>query len=96
MKTSVLPLACAGLLLLATTVTRAIAQAAPTAPPRTEDQPVQLSAFEVSTDRDTAYRANNAVSSNRANTSIFDTPQSISWRSANPRTWRARRRPACE
>jgi len=77
MKTSVQPRPCAVLLLLAVTVSRVIAQSAPTVPSRTEDQPVQLSAFEVSTDRDTAYRANNAVSSNRANTSIFDTPQSI-------------------
>ncbi len=42
-----------------------------------EDEVHQLSPFEVTTDRDTAYRANNAVSSNRSNTSLFDTPQSL-------------------
>lgn len=36
-----------------------------------------LSAFEVSSERDTEYRATNAVSSNRFNTSLKDTPQSI-------------------
>lgn len=40
--------------------------------------PVVLSPFEVTTDRDdTEYRANHAASSNRFNTSIFDTPQSV-------------------
>src|SRR5688572_9567889 len=44
----------------------------------TEEQPLMLSPFEVSTDRDqTEYRANHAASSNRFNTSIFDTPQSV-------------------
>ena len=58
-----------------TSVTSAQSTANPS--PRTDDQPVQLSAFEVSTDRDTAYRANNAVSATRTNTAIRDTPQSV-------------------
>lgn len=41
------------------------------------DDPVSLPAFEVTTDRDTEYRATNATSSNRFNTSLVDTPQSI-------------------
>ena len=66
---------CLSLVCPLTSVTSAQSTANPS--PRTDDQPVQLSAFEVSTDRDTAYRVNNSVSSNRANTALFDTPQSI-------------------
>jgi iron complex outermembrane receptor protein len=54
--------------------------AAQTAPPPnsgSEEEIVRLTEFEVSTQRDTAYRANSAVSSNRANTPLFETPQSI-------------------
>src|SRR5688572_1789713 len=51
--------------------------AAPPASDAGTDEVTKLTPFEVTTDRDTAYRANHAVSSNRANTSIFDTPQSI-------------------
>lgn len=47
----------------------------PATPPG--DSVVRLSEFEVSTSRDTAYRANNSVSSNRSNTPLFDTPQTI-------------------
>ena len=64
-------------LLLGVTAGVADAQTTASPPPGAPEQPVQLSVFEVTTDRDTAYRANHAVSSNRANTSIFDTPQSI-------------------
>ncbi len=42
-----------------------------------EEKVVTMTEFEVATDRDTAYRANNAVSSNRSNMSLFDTPQAI-------------------
>ena len=41
------------------------------------EKAIELSPFEVSTDRDTEYRASHATSSNRFNTSLFDTPQSI-------------------
>ena len=53
------------------------AQPAPASKPESEDAIVRLSEFEVSSQRDTAYRANSAVSSNRANTPLFETPQSI-------------------
>jgi iron complex outermembrane receptor protein len=53
------------------------AQSTPAANPPAEETIVRLSEFEVSTSRDTAYRANSAVSSNRANTSLFETPQAI-------------------
>ena len=63
-------------LLLASAVTLP-AQTSPAAQPGNDDPIVRLSEFEVSTTRDTPYRANNSVSSNRANTALFDTPQSI-------------------
>ena len=66
---------CLSLVWPLTSVTSAQSTANPS--PRTDDQPVQLSAFEVLTDRDTAYRANNAVSATRTNTAIRDTPQSV-------------------
>ncbi|MBI5693967.1 MAG: TonB-dependent receptor [Verrucomicrobia bacterium] len=53
------------------------AQVSPPARPDPEDTIVRLSEFEVSTQRDTTYRAASAVSSNRANTPLFETPQSI-------------------
>lgn len=53
------------------------AQVSTASSPAPDDAIVRLSEFEVSTQRDTAYRANSAVSSNRANTSLFETPQSI-------------------
>ncbi len=53
------------------------AQTPPAARPAAEDTIVRLSEFEVSTSRDTPYRANNSVSSNRSNTPLFDTPQTI-------------------
>lgn len=53
------------------------AQTPPPARPAAEDSIVRLSEFEVSTSRDTAYRANNSISSNRSNTPLFDTPQTI-------------------
>ena len=77
MNPSAILLSCVGLLVFCASGRQAAAQAATSAPPRAEDQPVQLSVFEVTTERDTAYRANHAVSSNRASTPIFDTPQSI-------------------
>jgi iron complex outermembrane recepter protein len=42
-----------------------------------QESPVVLSPFEITTDRDTEYRASHAASSNRFNTSLFDTPQSV-------------------
>src|SRR5262249_34356021 len=68
--------ACTAALVVATGVRAQKSTNAPT-PSSSGEEVVTLSVFEVSTDRDTAYRANNAVSSNRSNTSIFDTPQSI-------------------
>ncbi len=73
MKTTLLsPSRLASVLLVA-----AASLPAQTTPPAGDDTIVQLSEFEVSTTRDTAYRANNSVSSNRANTALFDTPQAI-------------------
>ena len=40
-------------------------------------QPVQLSAFEVSTKQDEGYRSNNSASGNKTGTAIRETPQSI-------------------
>lgn len=57
-------------------ISRLFAQLAPAAGEEHED-PLILSAFEVSSERDTEYRATNAVSSNRFNTSLKDTPQSV-------------------
>lgn len=55
----------------------AFAQSAPPPAAGTRDEPVLLSEFEVATERDTGYRANNAVSATRTNTAIRDIPQSI-------------------
>lgn len=50
----------------------------PPAPAGAVPVPLVLSPFEVTSDRDeTEYRANHAASSNRFNTSLFDTPQSV-------------------
>lgn len=65
-------------LLLAIAPLSVHAQIAPPARPADPaDKPVLISPFEVTADRDTSYRANNAVSANRADTAIRDTPQSI-------------------
>ena len=77
MKNKSLRFVFTGLSLVSAPALVSVAQTAANLPPHPEDEPVQLSAFEVSTDRDTAYRVNNSVSSNRANTALFDTPQSI-------------------
>lgn len=52
-------------------------QVGTTDPKDADDEIVVMSVFEVSTDRDTEYRATNAVSSNRFSTPLIDTPQSI-------------------
>jgi iron complex outermembrane receptor protein len=64
---------------LATGAAGLLAQTPPPANPAPADKDtiVRLSEFEVSTSRDTAYRANSAVSSNRSDTPLFETPQSI-------------------
>jgi len=46
-------------------------------PTSLDGQILELPTFEVKTDKDTDYRANNAVSSNRFNTPLKDTPQSV-------------------
>jgi len=43
-------------------------------PTSLDGQILELSTFEVKTEKDTDYRANNAVSSNRFNTPLKDTP----------------------
>ncbi|MSU49397.1 MAG: TonB-dependent siderophore receptor [Opitutus sp.] len=53
------------------------AQTAPNPRAEGDDTIIRLSEFEVSTSRDTPYRANNSVSSNRSDTPLFDSPQSI-------------------
>ncbi len=54
-----------------------LARAADTAPQSTNEEVVQLSAFEVSTKQDEGYRSNNSASGNKTGTAIRETPQSI-------------------
>lgn len=58
-------------------ITPGLAAQTPARPTPPSEEIVKMSAFEVSSIRDTPYRANDSVSSNRANTALFDTPQSI-------------------
>ena len=48
------------------------------APVSSEDDTVTMSPFEVSSDRDTGYIATNTLAGSRLNTSLLETPASIS------------------
>ena len=52
--------------------------ATPPAPSTPESDTLQLSPFEVRTDKDTGYTATNTLAGSRLNTSLRDTPAAIS------------------
>ncbi len=65
------------LCLLPCLATLSFAQSTAPAPAAPREEPVQLSAFEVSTKQDEGYRSNNSASGNKTGTAIRETPQSI-------------------
>lgn len=55
----------------------AFAEESATPPPRAPDDVVQMSAFKVSTEKDSGYRASNSITGTRTNTPIKDIPMNI-------------------
>lgn len=70
--------ACAGLFLPVATAVRAQTAPAALAAAATPEAPVTLSPFTVSTGKDTGYLASGTLAGSRLNTSLVDTPASIS------------------
>lgn len=75
---SVIPFFCTAILaFMCAAVSPASAQVALATSAAAKEDPIQLSAFEVSTKQDDGYRSNNSASGNKTGTPIRETPQSI-------------------